>query len=102
MPITSRRHQRPPPRLLALTVLRIRFERVPKRTWLEAAAPAFARSSCWLRVTSLVSSRRFDYAVDLLLVVAGGLLIVEERDVIDRQKDFDSRPDSPWNVLEVA
>ena len=86
-------------------LLRIRFDRVPRRTWVEVLAPAFSASAGWRRMCALVRSRRLDYAVDVLLLLAGGLLIAEEEQAIGdggRPTDFDSRPDSPWNILELT
>lgn len=83
-------------------ILRIRFERVPRVSWVEVVAPTFAKSEGWKRVCVFVRSPRFDYIVDTLLVLAGALLVIEQQVVIDRMHDFDSRPDSPWNILELT
>ena len=84
-------------------VLRVRFERVPRRNWLEARAPWFAQTACWQRISALVRSRLFDSVVDALLVFAGVILVIEERQVLSgRPQDFDSRPDSLWNLLELV
>ena len=84
-------------------LLRIRFERVPRKTWFEVLAPRFASSAAWQRVCGLVRSRRFDFGVDALLVLAGILLVIEERSIFSGgPEDFDDRPDSLWNILELV
>ena len=84
-------------------MLRIRFEKVPERLWLERVAPRLAGSPAWRRVCQLVTSRQIDYLVDALLVIAGAALVIEERNLIEgRPSDFDSRPDSAWNILELV
>lgn len=74
---------------------------------MEVLAPAFAHSRGWKRIARVVRSRRFDYTVDGLLVLAGVLLVLEEefqlRALDDgRPEDFDARPDSPWNIIELT
>ena len=94
--------------LLLCGLLRIKFERVPKRTWLQIIFPALAYSLAWRNLTVLIKSRRFDYFVDILLLVAGVALVVEEVDALHHETnrsstDFDSNPfDSPWNILELT
>lgn len=85
-------------------LLKVRFQRVPRRSWFEVVAPSLAESRCWRCVRGLVRSGTFDSGIDALLLVAGATLVLEEGDFLagGAPEDFDSRPDSLWNVLELV
>lgn len=83
-------------------LIRIRFERVDRATCASSTCSPLFRTSCCRKVSDVVLSPRFDRLIDVALLLAVVLLLGEEFNVISgRSHDFDGRPDSVWNILEL-
>ena len=85
-------------------LLQAGFQRAPRRTWFESLAPSLAASGCWRRTRELLLSGSFDGGIDALLLMTGAALVLEGEQFLysGAPEDFDSRPNSLWNVLELA
>ena len=85
-------------------LLQVGFQRAPRRTWFESLAPSLAASAGWRRTRELLLSSSFEGGIDALLLMTGAALVLEGEQFLysGAPEDFDSRPNSLWNVLELV
>jgi len=88
-------------------VLELRFERANRSTWIGSRLSRLLARGITLRLAEVVRSAAFENAIDLALTANGGVLLMEQWDLLNGSEHapaaeiFSGRIDSWWNVAEV-